>query len=192
MEAHETPERIEQSHEHGNQRVALLIVVLAAFLAITEMGGKGAQNHFTAKSIEANDLWAFFQAKTIRQTTLRTAAELVEAVLPEDLSAERRALAERRTRQWNDTVARYEEDDKNEGRKQLVQRAQAAEAERAHALTAYHSFEYASAGFQLAIVLASASVITKLKWIALVSAGLGAIATIISAIGFVAPNSLHW
>ena len=68
-------------HDHGhvahggNKGVALLISVLALVLAFSETLGKAAQTNALALNIEASNLWAFFQAKTIRQTVLRTAAE---------------------------------------------------------------------------------------------------------------------
>ena len=67
------------SHGHGddhgsNKGVALLISVLALFLALAETGAKGAQTSALAQNIEASNLWAFFQARSIRQTTARTAS----------------------------------------------------------------------------------------------------------------------
>src|SRR3982751_6972011 len=63
--------------EGGNKKIALLVAVLAAMLAISEMGGKSAQTHALADHIDSSNLWSFFQAKTIRQTTMRTAADSI-------------------------------------------------------------------------------------------------------------------
>ena len=63
----------------GNKGVALLISVLALVLALSETLGKSTQTTALGYNIEASNLWAFFQAKTIRQTTLRTAAEQLDA-----------------------------------------------------------------------------------------------------------------
>src|SRR6185503_6631903 len=65
--------------EGGNKKIALLVAVLAALLAISELGGKSAQTHALADHIDASNLWSFFQAKTIRQTTMRTAADAIDA-----------------------------------------------------------------------------------------------------------------
>src|SRR2546421_12467216 len=59
----------------ANKKIALLIAVLALVLAFSETLGKAAQTGALSLNIEASNLWAFFQAKTIRQTVLRTAAE---------------------------------------------------------------------------------------------------------------------
>src|ERR1700745_1946991 len=107
-EAHETHERIhEAAHPHGNRRVAILIVVLAAFLAICEMGGKSAQHESLARNIEAANLWAFYQAKTIRQTVLRVAADAFTAMGPETIPGRAEPIAKTLDR-WKQTVERYE------------------------------------------------------------------------------------
>ena len=70
-------------HGHGpmegeNKKIALLIAVLALFLAIAETMAKGAQTSALSYNVEASNLWAFFQAKTIRQTVVRTASEVAD------------------------------------------------------------------------------------------------------------------
>ncbi len=64
--------------EASNKRVALLIAMLALCLALAETWGKEAQTNALGYNVEASNLWAFFQAKTIRQTVVRTAGELAE------------------------------------------------------------------------------------------------------------------
>ena len=63
-------------HDHGgNKKIALLISILALVLAFSETLGKSAQTDALSYNIEASNLWAFYQSKTIRRTTLRTEAE---------------------------------------------------------------------------------------------------------------------
>ena len=58
----------------ANKKIALLISVLALVLAFSETLGKASQTEALSKNIEAANLWAFYQAKNIRLTTLRTAS----------------------------------------------------------------------------------------------------------------------
>jgi len=177
--------------DHSNKKIALLVAILAACLALSETGGKSAQTQALGDNIEASNLWSFFQAKTIRQTTMRTAADHVEAEFkdnPAGIPATLKAQAER----WRQTAARYEsEPDTKEGRRELMARAKAKEASRDKALSAYHQFEYGSAAFQLAIVLAGASALTAVVWLTYVSIGLGVVGAAFTALGFFAPNLLH-
>jgi hypothetical protein len=188
MKASEAHEHIEETLEgHRNRRVAILIAILAAMLALAEMGGGQAKQDSLNANIEASNLWAFFQAKTIRQTVLRTAAELAE-LLPA-AAPERSDVFAKRLDAWKATATRYEsEPDTGEGRRELIARAKTAEAQRDRALAADHVFELASGALQLGIVLASAAVITGALWLAFTAAGLGVAGTVFMIIGWTAPT----
>jgi hypothetical protein len=204
MEAHEAHEKIHEAAHHGhhdatdhekvirNRRVAVLISVLAALLAIIEMGGKSAQNTSLSANIEAANLWSFFQAKTIRMTTMRTAADALETVQPGDLPGDKGAAWAKRIDDWRSTAARYDtEPDTGEGRKELAARAKQAEARRDHAMAAYHMFEYGAAALQIGIVLASAAVVTGMIALALGAGGLGCVGVVFGLLGWFAPTLLH-
>ena len=59
----------------GNKRVALLIAALALALALTQVVGDDAKTEAQMKNVESANLWAFFQARTIRQTILGVEAD---------------------------------------------------------------------------------------------------------------------
>ncbi len=169
----------------GNKGVALLISVLALVLALSETLGKSAQTTALGYNIEASNLWAFFQAKTIRQTTLRAAAEQME-VLSESEKAKKQIDT------WKKTAARYQDEpDTGEGRNQLAERAKAAEKKRDLALAAYHHFEMSSASVQIAIVLASASIITTMPALFWTAGALGVVGVGFCVIGFWFPTAVH-
>ena len=52
-----------------------MIAIMALFLAMSEMIGKEDQTMAFNSNIKASNLWNFFQAKTIRQNTLRATAQ---------------------------------------------------------------------------------------------------------------------
>lgn len=183
------------AHGHidpSNKKVALLIAVLALMLAISETLGKSAQTAALSLNIEASNLWSFFQAKTIRGTVLKTAAEGHETQLPGVTSRKVIEETEKQIAAWRKTVSRYEsEPETNEGRKELAARAKAAELKRDRSLAAYHHFEVASAAAQIAIVLASATVITGAVWLTWIACGLGVLGLIFCAIGLLWPTAVH-
>jgi len=176
----------------SNKRVAILIAVIAALLAIAEAGGKSAQTEALSYNITASNTWAFFQAKTIRQTTMRTAAEHA-AIAP--VLGSPAAEIESRSRQierWRATAQRYEtEPETGEGRRELMAKARELEAKRDKALAAYHQFEYAAAILQIAIVLASAAIITGVGWLVGVAIGASGLGVVFAALGWLAPTLLH-
>ena len=164
----------EATHEaaHGNRNnklIGLLISVLALFLAVSEMLGKSAQTHALALNIEASDTWNFFQAKTIRQTMLRTNMESVK--LQADVS---KPEIEKQMSAWQATIDRWEsEPSTNEGRKELIKKAKDIEAKRDGYLEQYHAYEVASLLIQLGIVLSSVTLLTSIMWFSAGSIGLG-------------------
>ncbi|QPF92091.1 DUF4337 domain-containing protein [Bradyrhizobium commune] len=194
MSAHESMEHAEHAeHASGeNRKIALLIAVLALFLAISETLGKGAQTESISKNVEASNLWAFFQAKSIRRTVVQTAAEQGKLTLGSTSDDAIKAAVQKQIDDWQKTAARYRsEPETGEGTEQLAEKAKHAEHERDEATAKYHHFELASAAFQIGIVLASATIITgmlPLAWIAglLTLAGLG-----MTMLGAWAPHLLH-
>ncbi|HEY4406401.1 MAG TPA: DUF4337 domain-containing protein [Xanthobacteraceae bacterium] len=180
---------------HSNKKIALVIAVLALFLAFSETLGKGAQTAALSQNIQASDLWNFFQAKTIRQTVLRTAGETNAIAVLADPAA--KAAMEKQIDTWKKTIDRYEsEPSTNEGRKELTKRAQELEHQRDTNLAKYENYELASAAFQIGIVLASASVITGMLLLVYGAAGIGAIGLIFMGFGLFSPEALehlqHW
>jgi len=187
------------AHGHGhievegnNKRIALLIAVLALFLALAETMAKGAQTNALSYSVEASNLWSFFQAKTVRQTVVRTAGEMADIDRTRNADEAAADAIAKRTDAWAKTVARWEsEPETGEGRKELIARAKAADAKRDTAMAKYHQYEISSAAFQIAIVLASATVITGAMVLTWLSIGLGVVGLIFAGIGLLAPHAIH-
>ncbi len=181
--------------DHGdpkNKRIALLIAVIALFLAFSETAGKSAQTNAISLNIEASNMWAFFQAKTIRMTSVRTAAEAMEISAQNAAETPVKTAMDKRIDSWKKTADRYDnEPETNEGRRQLAARAKAAEDKRDTSMARYHHFEVASAAFQIAIVLCSAAIITGTIALTFVAGGLAAVGVGFMGIGLFAPHAVH-
>ena len=98
-----------------NKKVALLIGVLALFLAFSETLGKSAQTGAISYNIEAANLWAFFQAKNIRRTVVLTAAEEMTVNTPASPEIIK-AAAIKQIDSWGETAARYRSEPEDSGR----------------------------------------------------------------------------
>jgi hypothetical protein len=194
MGAHENLEHAEHAeHAAGsNKKIALLISVLALFLAFSETLGKSAQTAAIADNIKASDTWNFFQAKTIRQTSLRVAAEAMAAQLPVITNDEAKAALTKQIEAWRNTVNRYESHPKEgDGRKELRAQAEKLEHDRDTWLARYHQYEFASAAFQIGIVLASAEVITGIAALGWLSGLVGIFGLGFMGLGLWAPHAIH-
>ena len=190
-EAHEHAEHAEHA-AHSNKNIALAIAIMALCLALSETLGKSANTEAINLNIKASDTWNFFQAKTIRQTALRTAAEGAALQLPLAVTDEIKGAMTKQIDAWKATVARYESDPKErDGRKELREQAEMLEHARDTALARYHSYELASAAFQIGIVLCSAAVITSMVVLAWIAGGIGVLGAGFITFGLFAPHALH-
>ena len=179
-------------HDEGSKKIGLLIAILALVLAFSETLGKGAQTQALSLNIEASNLWTFFQAKTVRLTMMRTAAEAAALDLAHTTDPKAKDLIDKQIAGWRKTAERYDsEPETNEGRKELAARAKATEHKRDRSLAAYHNYEIASGAVQIAIVLASAAIITNLSLLVWVAGALGVVGVAFSLIGFFWPTAVH-
>src|SRR5215510_12973959 len=189
---HENLEHAEHAQHaaHGgrdNKKIALVISVLALCLAISETLGKSAQTNALNLQIEASNLWNFMQAKTIRRTftLVQGEAAKIEAATAE---GPRKAALEKQIDEWTKTAARYRSEPeaaggKGEGTVELARRAVEEQHKRDESLAKYHHYEFASAAFQIGIVLASATVITGMVVLAYIAGGLGIVGLILTGLG---------
>lgn len=192
MEVHETRERMEHAEHAKHQerkRAALLIVIVAVALALTETAGKEAQFASILHNIEASDLYAFYQAKTIRTTILRTAVEGAQALIGgSDAQADARA---KQIATWNATIDRLDSDTSSgEGRAELRTKAADLQKQRDIEIQSYHDFEFASAALQLAIVVASAAVIVEMTLLEMISLGFFFVGAGLALVGLLSPGLL--
>ncbi|HVF48603.1 MAG TPA: DUF4337 domain-containing protein [Pyrinomonadaceae bacterium] len=204
MEAGDAAEQILEIHdetggeknERFRSRTALLIAFMAMLLAITSLGGGNAAEEIMNNNIEASDTWAFYQAKTIRQTSNKLAADALETELQihrDTLTPEVRADLQRRIDEYGENVERYESEPdpqepadplKGEGRKELSARARSFQAKRDRAQRQDPNFDLSEALFQIAIVLASVAIISNSRLVLKVSVVTGVLAFLLMLNGY--------
>jgi len=177
----------EKSEDRFKTRTAIMIAVLAMLLAVTGLGGQNAAKEATNNNIFASNLYAFYQAKNIRQTSFALAADQLEIqmTVPGYFTPEARAEMQKKIDGYRKNVARYEsEPSTQEGKKELLVRAKAAEELRDHALKQDPYFDYAEVLLQIAIVLASVAIVSGISWLVIGSAALGVLGTLLMINGF--------
>ena len=146
-----------------------VITVLAAMLAINTLMGGSNSSRILNNTIDANNTWAFYQAKSIKQTLAEMAYE--DAVRTGD----RKKAADLQAR-----IDRYESDPASgEGKKELMAQARVLEATRAEAKHRSPWYTYAGSLFQIAIVLLTASILAVSNRMYRASIAVGAVAMIL-------------
>ncbi|HEU4561712.1 MAG TPA: DUF4337 domain-containing protein [Longimicrobium sp.] len=184
-----------EANETFRQRAALLISVLAMLLAVGSLGGGNATDDMVHGNIKASDTWAFYQAKNVRQTQYRLAADRLQLELADPrLTPEARAVAETQLARYTETIARYDDEPdpsapsdslRGEGKKQLAVQARYYERIRERAEAQDVNFDYSEVFLQLAIVLGSVAILATSRKVFVLSMLLGAIGTALMLNGFV-------
>ena len=146
-----------------------VIVVFAAFLAINTYLGSGNSGRILNDTIEANNTWAFYQAKSIKGTLAEMSLD--DAMARKDVN---------KVHSLSKKIARYESDPATgEGKKELMAKARGLEADRAVAKQRSPWYTYAGSLFQIAIVLLTASILSVKNSLYWASIGVGAFASVL-------------
>ena len=150
------------------------------------MGGGNSTKDSTRTNIQASDTWAFYQAKNMRQTSYRLAAEALQLRLTEPgLPEATHKQAEEKLAAYNAEIARLESDPaRGEGKKELAAKAKEFENARDAALKQDPYFDFSQALLQIAVVLASVSLVLGNRLLLAVSALLAVAGTLLMLNGF--------
>ncbi len=203
MEATDAAELItelrEERAEHEAEakfrdRAAMLIAFLAMLLAVGSLGGGNVAEDMIHANIKANDMWAFFQAKNMRQTMYEVSADEIKAQLAAPgVPSEVRTRLEQQVKDYEATIARYDDEPdpaaptdtlRGEGKKQLAAQARMYERLRERAEAQDANFDYSEVAFQLAIVLGSVAILALSRKVLYISIGLGVIGAVLMINGF--------
>jgi Domain of unknown function (DUF4337) len=180
-------ERAEQQRDaaadaerHAERRfrdqVSILIGLLAVALAIVHMVAASSARESLLKGIEASDTYAYMQAKIVRETVLKTAAEFPNPQAPA----------------WRKEAKRLREPDRaGHGIVQLQNQGGQQREEGLRAAAHGEGYELAETALQMAIVLLSIALVARSRRIVVGAASLAAIG-VISALATAAGMTLPW
>jgi hypothetical protein len=158
---------------HIKDKAGWVITVLAALLAINTYIAGNNSSKVLNNTIKANDTWAFYQAKSIKQTLAEMAKDDAEYKKQYDKVVKLQAK-----------IDRYESDpEKGEGKKELMAKARALEAERDEIRKRSPWLTFAGSAFQIAIVLLTASILAVNMILFWASIGVGTIAGLLMTQG---------
>jgi hypothetical protein len=172
------PEELEAQRDKSfSRRVALTTAVYAVVLAIASLGGNNSMKEALLSQQEATNQWAYYQAKVVREHLNRANKLLVEAQL-----AEPSPLKGAEREKFDALMKKYADEEKrmNADKKDIEKEARKFEASRDLAKRKDPYFDYAEVFLQIAIVLASVSILAASRpmfWFSLALAIVGALAT---------------
>jgi hypothetical protein len=158
-----SPALTDQDSRARDLRTGVYIGLLAALLIASSVAVDNARRAAASHDVEATNLWAFFQAKSVRRTFVIMFADNLNLTLAAqpDMPAEVRKTFEA-------TIERYakerdrlrSEPETGEGTDEIAKRAKDSENSRNLELHRRTFFEYARSLYQISIVIAVTALIS--------------------------------
>lgn len=142
---------------------ALILAICATFASL--YAGANASKGILAQS-QASDSWAYYQAKSIKQTVYESELAMLEIDPPANTDPAK--LAELK-KNYSDTITRYDAE-----QEEIKASAQAKEADRDHFLALNKGFAGALTYLQIAILLVSLATLIKLIYFWYIGIAVGA------------------
>ncbi len=192
-EPHEWVERAAEEHHHGHEEghegstgTMTVSAVTAAILAVAAAIGSLLSGHAVNQAIleqtRATDQWAYYQAKSTKGHVYLVAGEIVKALTPG--AGPGTAAIDSRGRAielFQQEAERYDRE-----KEEIRQEAEKLEADSRHEFHKHHQFALGIACFQVGIVLASVSILVRLRTIYYLSLLAGAVGVVWTAFGLAA------
>ena len=190
-EPHEWVEKAAEEHHHGHAHVsdarghemtvsAVTAAVLAVLAAIGSLLSGHAVNQAILEQSKATDQWAFYQAKSTKGHVYQVGGELIKALsLTQSTNTSDSHGAS--LRHFQEQSERYDRE-----KEEVKKEAEHLEAESQHEYHKHHQFALGIACFQVGIVLASVSILVRIRaiyYLSVVAGAAGMIWTVLGLLG---------
>lgn len=141
------------------RRVALVTALFAVMLAITALGGNNAMKAMMLAQQQASNQWAFYQAKVIREHLYRNETFRLQL----ELLSDKASMKPEVRKELEAAISRVKEEEQRYGRekREIEQEAKALERERDMNMAKDPYFDYAEVLLQIALVMASISILSS-------------------------------
>jgi hypothetical protein len=177
------PRELEEVREHRfTRRAALVTAVFAVVLAIASLGGNNAMKEMLLAQQQASDQWAYYQAKSIREHLYRSQKVMLENqldLLSQIISPESAEKAKASIAALAGEESKFAND-----KKEIEQEAKKLEKERDVNRLRDPYFDYAEVLLQIAIVMASVSIISNSRAVFGFSVLVASLGTLMCANGY--------
>ena len=170
---------IHTGHEHASdefgRRVGVAVGVIGVVLAVVTIGSHRAHTAAVITRTEANDQWAFYQAKKLREHLLEVGVGLASSLAPEPSRVQ--ALVDK----FGKDRERYKRD-----AEEIQKDAQGKEAETLHEERRALRLDLGEGFLELGLVLSSLYFLSKRKFFPLLGAIAAVVGMALGVAGFLA------
>jgi hypothetical protein len=150
--------------------IAITTVILAVCATLASFKAAGYGNKMVLAQSQASDQWAYYQAKSIKETTYQVQRDGLVFIMPPPGQEQTRAA---KIADFDKEISRYKAE-----KKEIMEEAQRLEKERDIARRFNVSFGQAMIFLQIGILLSSLASINKIRYywyMALISGGAGSV-----------------
>ena len=178
------PEELEERRGKAfTRRVALTTAIYAVVLAVASLGGNNATKEMLLAQQQASDLWAFYQAKSIREHQYRAQKQRLEV----DLAERGSAMKPEGRKKFEALMTNFAEEEKryNAEKKEIEKDAKKLEHERDVNRTKDPYFDFGEALLQIAIVMSSISILSTSRSTFIFSLLLAVIGVLLTLNGYI-------
>jgi hypothetical protein len=183
MAADAADDTAEKSNKRLNDLVAVSVVILTVFLAISKVKDDNINQAMQKAQAEAVDTWAEYQAARLKLHVEENS--LATLRLLETTGSINKELAEKQAAEYQSDIAKYE------GRsKETMAKAKAREAEYDRLNFHDDQFDISEAFISIAIAVAAVAALTEVWWLLYFGWASGAIGIVFGVAGFANLN-LH-
>src|SRR5271157_3976601 len=188
-EPHEWVEKAAEEHHHGHEHgsdargsemtvSAVTAAVLAVLAAIGSLLSGHAVNQAILEQTKATDQWAFFRAKSTKRHVYQVGGEIITALTQSTTASDSPGPS---LRHFQEETERYDRE-----KEEVKKEAEHLEAESQHEFHKHHQFALGIACFQVGIVLASVSILVRIRaiyYLSVVAGAAGLIWTVTGLLG---------
>jgi hypothetical protein len=177
------PEELEELRAKTfTKRIALTTAIFAVLLAISSLGGNHATKEMMLSQQQSSDQWAFYQAKAMRENLYKINGLRMEADLLDRGPSMKPNIRKLYASMLKDSKA--EETRYRDEKKKIEEEARHLETERDKYRAKDPYFDYAEVLLQIAIVMASISILAVSRQIFYFAIGSASLGTLFMLNGF--------
>ena len=192
-EPHEWLEKAAEEHHHGHEHgsaargsemtvSAVTAAVLAVLAAFGSLLSGHAVNQAILEQTKATDQWAYYQAKSTKGHVYLVGGEIIKALSATQSQSTKAGDAQPPAlKHFQEQTERYDRE-----KEEVKKEAEHLEAESQHEFHKHHQFALGIACFQVGIVLASVSILVRLRaiyYLSLVAGAAGLVFTVLGLVG---------
>ena len=176
----EAVERATESHDALNSLIAVLVALLATFMALCNIKDGNIVQAMSQDQAKAVDQWSYYQAKGMKQNLAESVLDQLQIRKAQPgLAPQEAALLDKEISIYAATVKKYE------GQKEEIKKtAEAAEKDYDRLNVHDDQFDMSEAAVSISIALLGVSALTRKRWLVGVAMAFAAFGVVLGLAGF--------